>query len=86
MAYIEPLDLQTIFVNYLAGSMVIFFFLMMAVLAYLAARFRMPNQITMIMIALFIVFFATYYSLLYVIVIFLAGLLIYFSLSKFMKS
>jgi hypothetical protein len=86
MAFVQPLDLQTIFVNYFAGSMTIFFFIIMAVLAYLAAKFRMPNQITLIMIVLFVIFFASYYSLLYVIVIFLIGLLIYYSLSKFMKS
>ena len=83
---VEPLNLEQIFVGYLAGSDVIFFFLAMAALSFLAAKFRMPNKIILIMMALFVVFMAFYFPLLYAIVIFLAGLFFYYVLSKTVKT
>lgn len=84
---VAPLDLETIFVNYLAGSMTIFLFLFLAFLAYMASRLRMPNRILMVLIGLFIVMFAssglqTYYP----IVIFITGLFFYHVLSKIIKT
>jgi len=86
MAAVQPLDLEYIFVNTLAESMTIFFFLAMAFFAYLAARFRMPNQIFLIMMGTFVIFFANYYSLLYTFVIFISGLFFYYVLSKIPKT
>jgi len=83
---IQPLDLETIFVTNLAGSMKIFFFLIAIVFAYLAARFRMPNQVFLILMAVFIIFMANFYSLLYTILIFLSGLFFYWVISKIPKT
>ena len=83
---IQPLDLETIFVTNLAGSMKIFFFLIMIVFAYLSARFRMPNQVFLILMAVFIIFMANYYSLLYTGLIFLSGLFFYWVISKIPKT
>ena len=83
---IQPLNLQEIFVNYFAGSMTIFFFIAMAFFAYIAARFRMPNQVFLILIGLFIIIMTNYYSLLFTITIFLAGLFFYYTLSKIIKT
>jgi len=83
---VQPLDLQTIFVNYVAGSMAIFFFLTILVFAYLAARFRMPNQVFLILIAIFVIFMANFYSLLYVLLIFLVGIFFYQIISRVIKS
>jgi len=83
---IQPLDLETIFVNHLAGSMKIFFFLILIVFAYLAAKFRMPNQVFLILMAVFIIFMANFYSLLYTILIFLSGLFFYWVISKIPKT
>ena len=84
--FIQPLDLETILVTNLAGGMEIFFFLMIIVFAYLAAKFRMPNQVFLILMAVFIVFMANYYSLLYTLLIFLTGLFFYYILSKIIKT
>ncbi len=84
---VQPLDLETIFVNYLAGSMTIFFFLFLAFLAYLASRLKMPNRILIVLVGLFVVMFAslgmeTYYP----IIIFVSGLFFYHILSKIIKT
>jgi len=86
MQVVQPLDLKYILVNTLAGSMKIFFFLLLIGFAYLAARFRIPNQIFLILMAVFVIFMANYYSLLYTLLIFLAGLFFYYSLSKIIKT
>jgi len=83
---IQPLDLETIFVTNLAGSMKIFFFLIAIVFAYLAARFRMPNQVFLILITVFLIFITSFYSLLYTLLIFLAGLFFYWVISKIPKT
>ena len=83
---IQPLDLETIFISYFAGGWTIFFFIAMAFFAYLAAKFRMPNQVFLILIGLFVILMANYYSLLFIITIFLAGLFFYYTLSKIIKT
>jgi len=83
---IQPLDLETIFVNYFAGSYKIFFFIAMIVFAYLGARFRMSNNVFLILMGLFVIFMANYYSLLFTITIFLIGLFFYYTLSKIIKT
>ena len=83
---IEPLDLQTIFVNYFAGSMDIFFFIALIFFAYLAARFRMPNSIFLVMMGLFVVLMAGLgYDLFYVLVIFIVAWFFYHVISKPLK-
>lgn len=86
MNLIQPLQLDVIFENYLAGSAEIFFFLIMIVLVYLAARFKMPNQITLILMALFVIIMAPWFPLFYGFIILIIGLLFYFVLSKMIKS
>lgn len=89
MAYtgiVNPLDLWTIFVNYFAGSLLIFFFVALALIVFLASRFRMTNMIVLMMVCLFIIMMKSFgMAWLYVIVILLAGLLFYLALSKMFK-
>ena len=68
--FIQPLDLETILVTNLAGGMEIFFFLMIIVFAYLAAKFRMPNQVFLVLMALFIIiiYSVSHYSSLYTLI------------------
>jgi len=82
----QPLDLQTIFVNYFAGTLEIFFFIAMIGFSILAAKFRMPNQIFLIMLGVFIVVMTNFYPLFYTIVILLVGLLFYYTISKLIKT
>lgn len=53
MAFIEPLDLETIFINYLAGSLELYFALALLVIAILGGMFRMPLPVFIIMVAMF---------------------------------
>ena len=86
MAIGKPLDLQDIFVNTLAGDMTIFFFMAVILFAYLAARFRMPNQVFLIMIAVFVIFFSSYYPGLFALVVLLIGLFVYYGITRIIKT
>lgn len=86
MAYtgiVNPLDLWTIFVNFFSGSLLIFFFITLALIVFLASRFRMTNMVVMMMICLFILLMKSFGMVwLYVIVILLTGMLFYLALGK----
>lgn len=87
MAIIQPLDLESIFVNHVAGSMIIFFFLAIAGFAYLGSRFRMPNQVFLVLMGLFVILMGSFgLQAVYTLVIFIAGLVFYYSLSKLIKT
>jgi len=74
MAVVYPLDLFSIFVNYFAGSLNIFFGVALIFFAYLGARFRMPNGVFIPLIALFVVMMAGLgYQALYLVTIFLVA-------------
>ncbi len=79
---VNPLDLKEIFVTYLAGSMEIFFLLAVLGFGYLAARFRMPNQIFLILMGLFVILMANEYTFFFAISIFIIGLFSFYSISK----
>lgn len=85
MVWTQPLDLQYLLVNTFSGSIEIFSFISFIALAGLAAYFRMPNVITLLMFVLFSLFMSTYLGGLYVIILLLAGLITFFSLSKIFK-
>lgn len=59
MAFINPLDLNEIFVNKLAGDPIIFMFLAFLVIGILAARFKMPMVVMIGMVSLFAVMMFT---------------------------
>ena len=83
----QPLDLQRILVNHFAGGMDIFFFIALVFFGYLAAVYRMPNKIFLMLMVLFVVLLAGFgYTILYTIAIFAAGMIIYWTLSKVIKS
>lgn len=82
MAWIAPLDLQTILVNTLSGSMEIFIFLSMIAIAGLAAYFRMINTTLLIMFALFGILIGQFAGGLYFLTILVVGLLFALVLSR----
>lgn len=82
---IGPLDLTAIFINYFAGTIEIFFFMMMAVFTFFASKFRIPNTIFLLLVSLLIIVLADYFSLLYSITILLGALFFYYTLSKIQK-
>jgi len=85
MSWVMPLDLQYWFMNTLAETLDIFIFLAFIGVAILSARFKMPNYIFLTMFALLVVILNYFYEGLggiYFLVIFLVGLLIFYSFAK----
>ena len=85
MAWINPLDLQMLFVNTFAGNMNLFMILSFLAIAAMAAAFRMPNSLAMIMFALFGVMMAVYSSDFYFLIILFAGMAIFYAIGSYIK-
>jgi len=86
-SFTTPLDLKTIFVDYFTGSMELFMFMMMVVLAGMAGKYRMPSYIFLMLLILFSVFMAgTGYSLFLILGIISGGLIAYWILARFGKT
>ena len=85
MAWINPLDLQLLFVNTFAGSMELFMIIAFFAVAIIAAFFRMPNSIALTMFALFGVIMAAYSQDFYFLIILFAGIAIFFGISNYIK-
>lgn len=86
MAFVNPLDLQTILVSTLAGSTAIFTFLAVIVLMSAAAYFKMPNTLAITMLFLFGIMFAATigYDVVFLIIL-VMGLLVFYILGKMWK-
>lgn len=84
MTWVEPLALQTLFMNLFAGSIEIFTFVSMIAIAFLSAKFRMPASVMMLIFGLYVLILNTYLNFggLYVLVILMAGLITFFSMKK----
>lgn len=81
--FIEPLNLECLLVNTLSGGMEVFILLTFIFISTLAAFFKMPNIIAMSMFALFGVIMSIYIGFqIYVLIIFLVGLSIFWSVKK----
>lgn len=85
MVYTEPLDLFEIFVVTFAGTPELFSFISAIVIAGMAAYFRMPDKIFLVMIGLFAVFTAGYFPAFYLIAVVLTGLLVFYSIARIVK-
>lgn len=87
MAFINPLDLEYIFVNTLSGNFYIFLFILMIVIGGLAAKFRMPNYIALTMFALMgIMIDNENTNGLYVFSTIFVGLVSFFAISRIVKN
>lgn len=78
----SPLDLETIFVNVLAGGGTIFVFLMLIFTSFLAARFRMPSVVYGIMLVLLTMVLNDYMGGLYIFALVIVSMATYFTLAK----
>lgn len=73
-------DLKTIFVNEIAGSALVFALLSLIFIFYVCAQFRVPNQIMMILAALWLILLGYYFaSLQLFLVLGIVAGLVYFS-------
>jgi hypothetical protein len=82
-AFINPLDLQCLLVNTLAGSLTIWLFLMIIVIFAMAAYFKMTNIIALTSIALFIVIMSNWVDRgVYILLVIVASLISFYSITK----
>lgn len=85
MTFHLPWDLSYWFITVFAGSAVLFMAFMIIAIAALAAYFRMPNTITMVMIALFTIIMGAWTGEFLFIVVIIIGLLMYWMMSRVVK-
>jgi len=75
--FIEPLNLECILVNMFAGSVAIFMFIAIVVLAMGTGRLKMRNGVGLMMLALFSIFFANYFGGIYLLSVLVIGFIVY---------
>ncbi len=85
-AYPQPLDLYTLFVNYFAGSMEIFFFCALLFFGYYALKLKMNQFLFIALMGVFILLMANWYNGLYALLIIGIALLVYNIISKIIKT
>lgn len=81
-AWINPLDIERLLVNTFAGNRDIFMFIAFIAIMALAAMFRMPNSIALIMFALFGIIMSMYTSSYFILIVIFAGFAIFAGLKK----
>lgn len=84
--FLQPLDLQCIFVNTLAGSMNIFIALAFFGIAILAGMFKMLNMTVVIIFGLFAIVMSNFIGGFYLLVMLIFGMVIALWISKMVKS
>ena len=84
--FLQPLDLECLLVNTLAGGMDIFIALAVFGIAILAGTFRMLNITVVIMFGLFAIIMSNFIGGFYLLVILLFGLVISYWISKMIKT
>ncbi len=75
MTFVEPLDLQTILINNLAGSVEIFMFISFLAIGVMASMMKIPQSITMILLGLFAIMLADFFPAIYLLVVVVAGMI-----------
>lgn len=86
MAFVEALDLRYWLINTLSGSIEIFSFLAMIIIAGLAARFRMNGFLTVLMLGLFAIMLSQYMAGIYILMILITSLIVFVGISRFTKT
>lgn len=83
--FIEPLNLECILVNMFSGNIAIFAAISFIMVAALAARFKMPNGIALMMMALFVILFANLFLPIYLLVILMIGIFTFTGVARLAK-
>ena len=81
----SPLDLEQILVVDLAGNPEVFSFVAIILYAFAAAKFNLPNKVSLTLFGLFTVIMAAYLQGLFVLVNLVTGLVIYYNFGKLAK-
>ena len=86
MTFLNPLDLEQIFVGTFSGSWMIFFFVMFITIAFVAAKFRMSSINTLMMFALFAIFMGAWAKWLYIVALIIIGIVGFLVIAKQFKN
>ena len=85
MTLVEPLNLEMNLVNTFAGGSLIFSLIAIGVIAYWSSKFRMNNLMTGVSVMVFSLIMGQWFGWLYAISVLLGGLMIGYSVAKFVK-
>jgi hypothetical protein len=83
--WIEPLNLECLLVNTLAGSSDVFIFISLMFIAGMGAYFRMINTTMFIMFALFAVLMGTLLSGILLLIVLIGGVAAAYTISQVVK-
>ena len=83
--FIEPLNLECLFVYMFAGNIALFTGIAFILVSALAARFRLPNSIMLMVMVLFVVIFADKFNQFYLIIILILGIVTFMGFGRFLK-
>ena len=78
----EALDLEYWLVNVFSGGWEIFIFIAVIAIMALAARFRMPDKLAIIMLALFVILLSQYMGVYYIFALTIGGIITFLILAK----
>ncbi len=81
----SPLNLKQIFVVDLAGNVEIFAFVSIIFFAFIAGYFKFDNKITLSLFFLYGLILSSFLPDIFLLMILIAGVIIFFSLSKIIK-
>jgi len=80
--FIQPLNLECLFVNVFSGTASIFLFASFLVISFLAAMFRMNNMVMLLIMALFGMLFSQYVGGIYLIILLIGGFVSFTAMKK----
>ena len=83
--FIEPLNLECMMVNLFSGNIAIFTAIMFIAVAGMAAKFKMPKGIALMMVALFVVLFSDLFLPIYLLTILIVGVFTFTGVSRLVK-
>lgn len=81
--FINPFDFKKIFIDTVLGNETIFLFAFVIVYSYFAGRYGFSNKIYLMILAIGILLFSGFYGFsIYIVLIFIIGIIIYMGVSK----
>ncbi len=75
MTFVEPLDLQRILINNLAGSVEIFMFISFIAIGAMTAMMKIPKSLTLALLGLFAVILSEFFPAIYLLTVVIAGMI-----------
>lgn len=81
--FISPFNVKEIFLSYLLGSQQLFVFAFMIIISFICAKFNMPNKMFLLILSVSSLIFGAWLGqAVYILVIFLVGLISFKSIAR----